>query len=167
MKTTLTALTLAAALLMPVSAWATDDDYSLELHPAACKAATARIVEATGGANPREVLDKTMFTTPGRDPLNFEINCGSSPEAISAKIFIGFRENSAAGILLAARAAHGLTGENIGAASGAVRSCLSIAETTREDEDAPPHIDLQQTHFECWSVQTDDGFSESITVTAR
>jgi hypothetical protein len=169
MKTNLTTVALAAALFAPASAWATNDDYRLELLPAACKAATARIVEATGGSSPREMQPgNTIFKIPGDDPhLDFVIDCGSSPETISAKVFFGLYENTDVRILLAARIAHGLTGEHLSAASDAISECLRIAETTQEDERAPPHVDLQKTHFECWSTHVERGTIESVIVTSR
>jgi hypothetical protein len=117
----------AAAILMLASAWADDADYSLELHPAACKAATARIVAATGGiANTDPLLARPGFATfeiPGSDII-FTIDCGTSPETISANTSLGAGDNHTEWVTIAARMAHGLTGDRLSATAAAVERCL-------------------------------------------
>jgi hypothetical protein len=170
MRKTLIAIAAAAALL-PASAWANDDDYSLELHPAACKAATARIVEATGGvdtANPLAQPGFTIFKIPGDDPPNdFSIDCGSSPETITAYMFLGFHENREQWVVVAARIAHGLTGDRLSAAADAVERCLDSAGNAAQDVRASGHADLPKTHFECWVMHSADGLTAGVYINPR
>jgi hypothetical protein len=169
-RKTLIAIAAASWAASAAGGWANDPDYSLELHPTPCKAATARIVAATGGvgtANDLAGPSLSFYEVAGEPPIEFLIDCGTSPETISAYTSLGLNDDQAHWITVAARIAYGLTGDHLSDAAAAVEKCLESTRQAAQDVRVTGYADLPKTHFECWTVHLEEGLTAGVTINPR
>jgi hypothetical protein len=161
---TRTLIIAATVFLMPTSVWATDgEDYIHTNRPIACKEATARILAATGGrlqagrlGNPplsgtddKILIDKVL--TNGEE---LTIDCGSSPDTISATMEADTQYPPNDWFAAASKVAHGLTGDPLNKLEKAIRKCfLDGAKDPRSSTNRYGYAEIEtpKTVLECTS----------------
>jgi hypothetical protein len=115
---------------------------SFASRPDKCKAATARIVESTGGLFKAGGGHDDIVEIAGEPNMTVEIDCGSSDDTVS--IYSDGQYLPDRWFTVAAMAAHGLTGDPVGEITKAARSCLENGTM-----DGYNYAELSKTALSC------------------